>query len=250
MKKFVSIFAIVTVFAMFGATSAFALASSKFAAEVSDLMLIPPPPPTSGSKDTPFRTVLSTMIKTPNKKDLLIGGSFETALFTQTQVTGKNGSTSTSSASATLEVRVLIDGQPFNKSTGTGAFPPIVMYDHRAQTLSATLGGVIQSCTVNLVTGVINVATDCTVTDEMINLILETMSAHHFNFVAANLDPGVHTVEIQVRSGTTADTSPAGFGTASATAGVGRGSLTVEEVRAINQIVPGAGIVFDFTTVP
>ena len=250
MKKFVSIFAIVTVFAMFGATSAFALASSKFAAEVSDLMLIPPPPPTSGSKDTPFRTVLSTMIKTPNKKDLLIGGSFETALFTQTQVTGKNGSTSTSSASATLEVRVLIDGQPFNKSTGTGAFPPIVMYDHRAQTLSATLGGVIQSCTVNLVTGVINVATDCTVTDEMINLILETMSAHHFNFVAANLDPGVHTVEIQVRSGSTADTSPAGFGTASATAGVGRGSLTVEEVRAINQIVPGAGIVFDFTTVP
>ena len=124
------------------------------------------------------------------------------------------------------------------------------MYDHRAQTLSATLGGVIQSCTVNLVTGVINVATDCTVTDEMINLILETMSAHHFNFVAANLDPGVHTVEIQVRSGSTADTSPAGFGTASATAGVGRGSLTVEEVRAINQIVPGAGIVFDFTTVP
>ena len=250
MKQFISVFAIVTVFAMFGATPAFPLASSKFAAEVSDLILIPPPPPASGTHDTPFKTVLSTMIKTPNKKDLLIGGSFETALFTQTQVTGKNGSTSTSSASATLEVRVLIDGQPFNKSTGTGAFPPIVMYDHRAQTLSATLGGVIQSCTVNLVTGVINVATDCTVTDEMINLILETMSAHHFNFVAANLDPGVHTVEIQVRSGSTADTSPAGFGTASATAGVGRGSLTVEEVKAINQIVPGAGIVFDFTTVP
>jgi len=250
MKQFISVFAIVTVFAMFGATPAFPLASSKFAAEVSDLILIPPPPPASGTHDTPFKTVLSTMIKTPNKKDLLIGGSFETALFTQTQVTGKNGSTSTSSASATLEVRVLIDGQPFNKSTGTGAFPPIVMYDHRAQTLSATLGGVIQSCTVNLVTGVINVATDCTVTDEMINLILETMSAHHFNFVAANLDPGVHRVEIQVRSGSTADTSPAGFGTASATAGVGRGSLTVEEVKAINQIVPGAGIVFDFTTVP
>ena len=245
MKKFVSIFAIVAVLAMFGATPAFAqsasLPSSKFAAEVSDLMLVPP---TSGSNN-PFSTVLSTMIKTPNKKDLLIGGSFETALFTQTQVTGKNGSTNTSSASATLEVRILIDGQPFNPKDGTGAFPPIVMYDHRAQTLSATLGGVIQSCTVPL-GGVINVAINCTVTDEMINLILETMSAHHFNFVAANLSAGTHKVEVQVRAGTTADTLPAGVGSASATAAVGRGSLTVEEVRAINQVVPGAGIVFDF----
>ena len=242
MKKLISFLSVVAVFAMIGATPAFPLASSKFAAEVSDLMLVPP---TSGSNN-PFSTVLSTTIKTPNKKDLLIGGSFETALFTQTQVTGKNGSSNTSSASATLEVRVLIDGQPFNPKDGTGAFPPIVMYDHRAQTLSATLGGVIQSCTVSTVPGVINVGTDCVVTDEIINLILETMSAHHFNFVAANLPAGTHKVEVQVRAGTTADTLPAGVGSASATAAVGRGSLTVEEVRAINQVVPGAGIVFDF----
>src|SRR6266571_4069256 len=178
MKQFVSIFAMVTVFAMFGATPAFPLASSKFAAEVSDITLIP-----NSSSNAAPKTVLSTTIKTPNKKDLLIGVSLETALFTQTQVKGKNGSTDTASASATLEVSVLLDGKPFNPRDSSGAFPPKVVYDKRVQTLSATLGGVISSCQDLNGDGVITVATECVVTDEMIELILDTMSAHHFNFV-------------------------------------------------------------------
>ena len=239
MKKFVSIFAVTAVLATFGTTPAFAqTASSKFAAEVSDITLIP-----NSSSSAPPITVLSTMIKTPNKKDLLIGVSLETALFTQTQVKGKNGTTDTASASATLEVSVLLDGKPFNPTNLSGAFPPKVVYDKRAQTLSATLGGVIQSCQDLNGDGVITVATECVVTDEMIQLILDTMAAHHFNFVAANLSPGIHTLEVQVGVGV--DTS-FGAGSASATAGVGRGSLIVEEVRAINQVVPGAGIEFDF----
>jgi len=117
-----------------------------------------------------------------------------------------------------------------------------VVFDKRAQTLSATLGG-FQSCVDLNGDGVIDVATECTLTDEEIELILDTMAAHHFNFMAANLPPGNHTLEVQVGIGV--DTS-FGAGSASATAGVGRGSLTVEEVRAINQVVPGAGIEFDF----
>jgi hypothetical protein len=239
MKNFVPIFAVAAMFATFGTTPAFAqTASSKFAANVSDITLIP-----DSSSTAPPKTVLRTVIKTPNKKDLLIGVSLETALFTQTQVKGRNGTTDTSSASATLEVSVLLDGKPFNLTNLSGAFPPKVVYDKRAQTLSATLGGVIQSCRDLNGDGVITVATECIVTDEMIQLILDTMAAHHFNFVAANLSPGTHTLEVQVGVGV--DTS-FGAGSASATAGVGRGSLTVEEVRAINQVVPGAGIEFDF----
>jgi len=235
MKKLISSLAVVAVLAAFGATPAFALASSKFAAALSDVTLVP------SQTASDWTTVLHTSIKTPNKKDLLIGGSLETALFTQTQVRGKNGSTDSSSANATLDVRILIDGKEYNRATGTGAFPPQVVYDHRAQTLSATLGGVIASCTDLNGDGVIDVATECVVTDEMIELILETMSAHHFNFVAANLAPGVHQVELQVKVGSTASSIA---GSASAMAGVGRGSLTIEEVKGINQIQLGAGIEF------
>ena len=238
MKKLISLLSVVAFVATFGATPAIAGPSSKFAAEVSDITLIP-----NSSSNAAPKTVLRTTIKTPNKKDLLIGVSLETALFTQTQVKGKGGSTDSASASATLEVRVLLDGKPFDRSDLSGAFPPKVVFDRRAQTLSATLGGVIQSCVDLNGDGIIDVATECTVTDEMIELILDTMAAHHFNFVAANLPPGTHTLEVQVGIGV--DTS-AGAGSASATAGVGRGSLTVEEVRAINQVVPGAGIEFDF----
>jgi hypothetical protein len=227
MNKFGSIFTIVAVFATFGATPAFAGPSSKFAAAASNVTLIP-----MSVGSVPWKTVLSTSIKTPNKKDLLIGASFETALYTQTQVKGKNGSTDTASASATLGVRLLIDG------VANVAYPNWVVYDKRAQTLSATLGGVISSCQDLNGDGVITVGTECVVTDEMIELILETMAAHHYNFIVANLSPGTHTVEVQVRIDTA---DGAGAGTASAMAGVGRGSLSVEEVRATNA---PAGIVF------
>jgi hypothetical protein len=220
MKKLISSLSVVAVLATLGALQAFAGPSSKFSAEVSNVTLVP----MQGSS-SPWKTVLRTTIKTPNKKDLLIGASFETGLYTQTQVRGKNGSTDTSSATATLKVRLLIDG------AADVAYPNWVVYDKRAQTLSATLGGVISSCQDLNGDGVIDVATECVVTDEMIELILDTMAAHHYNFVVANLSPGDHTVAVQV-SVDTSDSSIAG--SASAMAGVGRGSLTVEEVRATN----------------
>jgi hypothetical protein len=218
-KKLISLPIVVAVLAMLGTTLTFAGPSSKFSAQVSNISLIPN---TSAAQWTP---VLSTSIKTPNKKDLLIGASFETGLYTQTQVKGKLGSTDTASASATLEVRLLIDGR------ANVAYPSEVVYDKRAQTLSATLGGVISRCQDLNGDGIIDVATECVVTDEMIELILDTMAAHHYNFVVANLSPGTHTVEVEVRIGST---TGAVAGSASAMAGVGRGSLTVEEVRATN----------------
>src|SRR5262245_22338352 len=106
--------------------------SAKFTASLSSAVLVP----ATTAQD--WKTVLSTTIKTPNKKDLLLGGSLETSLFTRTQVSGKNGTFDTATANAQVEVQILIDGSP--------AFPGTVIYDRRKQTLSAVLGGVIGTC--------------------------------------------------------------------------------------------------------
>ena len=198
-------------------SSATAGPASKFAAQVSNIQLI------SNTTAYAWATVLQTAIKTPNKKDLLIGASFETGLYTDTKVKGKSGDRDSSDAKAAVKIRVLVDGFP--------AYPEEVIYDKRSQTLTAVLGGVIDSCQDLDEDGVIDVETECTVTDEEIQLILDTMAAHHFNFVLSNLEPGEHLVEVQAKIETGGS---AGAGSWDALAAVGRGSLTVEEVKATN----------------
>ena len=61
-------------------------------------------------------------------------------------------------------------------------------------TINATLGGVIESCTDGDLDGTIDISTDCVVTGEEIGLMLETVSANHFNFVLPNLDQGKYNI--------------------------------------------------------
>lgn len=178
-------------------------------------------------------TVMETTIHTSNNKELLIGVSMEAGLFTKTQVKGKNGSSDSSSADASIEVTVFVNG--------VAAEPGTITFSQRSQELNAVLGGVIESCTFNTDQdndGVVDdalsivIQDDCIVSDEEIELIQRTMSAHHFNFVSPNLSAGSHriTVEASISSSVSA-----GAGSAVATGLIGRGSLTVESVRAINQ---------------
>ncbi len=218
MKIMYDLIAAVCIVAL-GASVTLAEPSSKFAAQSSTLILVPP------TRSQDWTTVLRTTIKTPNKKDLLIGVSFETGIYTQTEAKSKGGNTDSASAGATLQARVLVDGLVYP------AYPRWVVYDSRSQALSATLGGVISSCRDLDGNGTIDVATECVVTEEVINLILETMAAHHYNFLVANMVPGTHMVDVQVKIDSV---TQVGAGSASATATVGQGTLTVEEVRATN----------------
>ncbi len=202
--------------------------SAKVTAETAAFTLIPE---TSGTGV--WQTVLANTIKTANQKDLFIGASLEVGLYTLTAAKSKNLQTSTSLADAEVDVQVLVDG--------TVADPGPVVFGRRSQTLSATLEGAIANC-LSLVTNVdgsvsIVVNTNC-VTPEEIQLIIDSMDAATFNFVAPDVPVGVHTVAVQarIRTGTSVDT-----GTATAMATVGKGSMTAESVRLIRN----ANVVLD-----
>jgi hypothetical protein len=203
-------------------------ASSKAAIKVGTLNLVTGPQ-TAGSTAGPWTTIMSTTIKTAAGKDLVICPSLECGLYTATTVNSKNGVQDTSSSKATIQVQVLVDGQP--------AHPGAVVYSSRSQTLSATLQGILNSAlSVDPTTGQVTI--DPTLlTPEQISLVLETTSANSFNF-AASVGSGLHTIQVQTRIdlGVTYQT-----GSAIAQATIGQGSLTVETVRLV-----GKGTEMDF----
>jgi hypothetical protein len=196
--------------------------SSKVTAKTANLTLVKDTTTTGG-----WQTLFSNTIKTANQKDLFISASFEVGLYTDTLVSSKNMVKDTSSAEATVQIQVLLDG--------IAVEPGSVVYGRRKQTLSATLEGAIAKCLSLVVnsdgTTSIVVDEDC-VQPEVIELILDTMDAASFNFVAVDVPQGVHTISVQASIGTLTSTTSTG-GSASAHALVGKGSMTVESVRLI-----------------
>jgi len=199
--------------------------SAKVTAKTSSLTLVSE---TTGNNG--WQTVLKNTIKTANQKDLFIGASFEVGLFTQTQVSSKGMTKDTSTADAKVQVQICLDGRKSDCSDGRVVEPGPVVYGRRKQTLSATLEGAIGGClSIDPTTGGIVVDESC-VLPEIIELILETLDAASFYFVAVDVPQGVHTIAVQARIDTG---STAISGTSSAKALVGKGSMTVESVRLI-----------------
>jgi len=199
--------------------------SAKVTAKTANLTLLPPTT-TQGE----WHTVLANSIKTANQKDLFISASFEVGLYTDTLVKSKLMVSDTSTAKADVKVRVVLD-------LGTGAErvvePGEVVYSRRSQTLSATLEGAIAGClsvVTNLDGSLGIVLNQACVQPEVIDLILDTMDAASFNFVAVDVPQGVHTVSVQAQINTTGTVQN---GTFEAKALVGKGSVTVESVRLI-----------------
>jgi hypothetical protein len=185
--------------------------STKAAAFFGDIAIL-------NSTDLAFTTIMKTQIKTSNNKTLFINPSLECGLFTQTTVRSKNGTKDTSTASATIQMQVLVDG--------VAAQPGVVIYCSRTQQLSATLGGILQSCTDVNGDGT-TTASECQFTDEEISLLLSTMDAASFNF-GATLGTGVHEIAVQAKISTS---TSAQTGSAEAFATIGKGSVVVTEQR-------------------
>lgn len=170
------------------------------------------------STDLAWKTVMTTQMKTSNRKTLFINPSLECGLYTSTTVKSKNGTRDTSSATATIQMQVLVDGVAAN--------PGVVIYCSRTQTLSATLGGILQSCKDTNGDGTIT-AEECQMTDEEISLLLSTMNASSFNF-GADVGTGVHTISVQAKISTSTSSQT---GSASAFATIGKGAVVVTEQR-------------------
>lgn len=192
--------------------------SAKSTFETSDLTLIPETTGTSG-----WVTILSGVIKTAQNKDMFISGSIEAGIFTETLVKSKNMKKDTSTASVSIQVQALIDGQQVP--------PGVVTYAARTQTLSATLEGAIAGC-LTIVTnldGSLSIVLDenC-VTPEEIDLILSTLNAASFDFVAVDVPVGVHVVSLQARISTSGSSQEGSF---KALGFVGKGTMIVDSVR-------------------
>ncbi len=174
--------------------------------------------------------------------------ALQCGLYTFTQVKSKGGSKDTSSATATINVHVKY--QPFYgfdevggeilgeaKYAHPGGEFDGVIFASRTQELAAKFGGIINSCTDADGNGTIDFMTECDITEEELELTLNTLNANAFNFIAPNLDSGVYkvTVEAEITTGTSSEA-----GSADAWGLVGLGSMVVDEVRFIQGDTGGA----------
>jgi len=185
--------------------------SAKATAVINKLYAIP-----MTADDSPdWVTVHSQTIKTANAKDLFMDVALQCGIYTRTKSELKVGGDS-SSATGKIEVRV--------KVGDAVAEPGEVVYDRRVQTLNTAL-----------YTALLNSAGLPIDNIGYVELILETLQAHAFNFVMADVGPGVHTVAVQAK------VSSSESGNANAMAAVGMGSTTIESVRMIK----GEDIIFD-----
>ena len=207
-------------------------ASAKVTLQTSYLNVLGPITASTGTTSNitcGWQVVLEQAIKMANNHDLLINAGFEVGLLTQTTVSSKNMVTDTSTATASIKVRALVDG--------VEAAPGEVVYGKRTQTLSATLEGAIAGC-LSLITNsagglqiVLN--TNCVV-PEVIGLLDDSVSANSFLFAAPNLSSGFHDIQIQARIDALGDNQN---GTFTATGLMGKGTMTAESVRVVKDPV-------------
>ncbi|HEX8614457.1 MAG TPA: hypothetical protein VF800_24525 [Telluria sp.] len=187
----------------------------------------------AGNGSDGWTSILKQQLKTANQKDLFINASLQCGIVTDTTVKSTNGSLDTAEARATIRVKVKITSptgvvtyaQPSSGRDATNTAGDGIVFCDRVQTLKARFSGL--NCTADA-TGLVT----CT-TPEELQLILKTLNANAFNFVAPAMTSGVNTIEVMARSSASASATGTNGSLGSANAFIGAGSVAVEEVRMI-----------------
>jgi len=179
-------------------------------------------------------------IKVPQDKELLVGLSAEVGITTDTSIDGEAGGAARSIAGGGAWVVIFacpVDGGDCTEAAAPG---PVIL-SGRVQVLDAKLGGVLERCEDLNGDGVIDVKTECEVSDEEIGLALHTLASHHFNFALPNMDQGEYNIIAFFLTGAMAavdideasvDEGGSVSGSAFAQAFIGNYMLTVQQVRA------------------
>jgi len=177
-------------------------------------------------------SIMSTSMANSQSSSYLVNTSLVTGLLTNTTVTSNGGNKSSASASGSVEVGVVLDGNFDSNGRylggGTYAYPGLLSFDTRTQTLTATLGQALTGC--SIVSGIVT----CTgLTDQQIQLVLDTSAAHSFQFILPNVgvapSSAPHRVDIVAR--VSSSTVSSGLGSALASACYGAGTVTIDAVR-------------------
>lgn len=177
--------------------------------------------------------IMTTTLKVPgDKKSLLIGVSLESSLITKTKKKGLP------EACAGVEVTVKIDGNP--------VAPGTVHFNTRCQKFDTLFSDVTTKCPVDLNgDGIIQVADECTFTDQDISKIMSTTSANHFNFIAPEVGEGDHTISVEAKvsasaadgivAATSGTSSIVSSVNASSFAAINLGTLSVQVVKTAHE---------------
>ncbi len=229
MRKLIigSFIAIVLVFS-FACGNTFAQPASKATAQAGNLSVVPASDIDDGVQ---WYQVFSQDIKMPAGKDLFIDVSLECGLTTNTKVMSKQLVRSIANAESIVEVEVRIDTVPVlvNEPGGVGSDSSII-FARRKQELIAEFAGAYDflNCAVLSYSCLENCDTTCTLTpmetiesecagvavvtgisfdednpdcyaEESLQLILDTMQANSFNFIASDVGVGLKNVSVWAR---------------------------------------------------
>ena len=167
--------------------------------------------------------LLTAVIKTAEKKDLVISFTTECVLVTDTKIKG-GGGVDQSMDHASIQVWVEVDG--------VEAFPGKVTFAERIQTLKGKLGWVYYD--VDEAGNIVGVDGE----EEEIELLLETTSANGFNFLMLDIESGVHEIAVYA----TIELEEEGQWTESemerVAAGIGKRTLVIHEMRLVQDASP------------
>jgi hypothetical protein len=167
-----------------------------------------------------FAQIMATTMKISNSQSIFVSPSLVTGLYTNTKTKTSSGGTSTATAEGAVYLRAVLRDP--NTNAVVQVADPIA--DCTVQTLNQTLS----NCVVTILG---TTAGSCNF-DSTLQLILQTTSAHSFNFIFPNVGVGTYTISVEAAVNTGATVS--GSGTAIAGAAYGLGSLTAESVRMVH----------------